>query len=221
MDHDTTRKKLAHYRIVKDMENKKLDVLLGTQMVAKGHDFPGVTLSAVVFADIALNLPDFRTSERAFQLFTQLAGRAGRGETAGKVYIQTYEPHHYIFDYVKNHDYQGFYEKEIEFRKELFYPPFGRLLRIVFSFRNKEGAAKIMKNVSGKIKNLKSGEGRVEILGPAPAPVEKIRNLWRWHLILKGGASKSLRQKALEILTAVKDIKDMKTDIDVDPVNLM
>jgi primosomal protein N' (replication factor Y) len=238
MDHDTTRKKLSHYRIVKDMENKMLDVLLGTQMVAKGHDFPGVTLSAVVFADIALNLPDFRTSERAFQLFTQLAGRAGRGETAGKVYIQTYEPHHYIFDYVRHHDYQGFYEKEIELRKELSYPPFGRLLRIVFSFRNKEGAAMIMKNVAGKIMRISKNDALgqiatfrqtgtrndmkgVEILGPAPAPVEKIRNLWRWHLILKGGASKSLRQKALEILTAVKDIKDMKTDIDVDPVNLM
>ncbi|MBI5741184.1 MAG: primosomal protein N' [Nitrospirae bacterium] len=223
MDRDTTRKKLAHYRIVKDMEDRKIDVLLGTQMVARGHDFPDVTVAAVVFADVALNLPDFRSSERTFQLFTQLAGRAGRGDMHGEVYIQTYEPGHYVFDYVLNHDYAGFYRKEIELRKELSYPPFSRLIRIVFSFRNKEDAVKIMKDVSKKIQDsrFKIQDSNIEILGPSPAPVEKIRNYWRWHLVLKGKNAKALRQAASRILELIKDIGSIKSDIDVDPINML
>lgn len=261
MDRDTTKRKLAHYRIVKDMEEKKIDVLLGTQMVAKGHDFPDVTIAAVVFADVALNLPDFRSSERTFQLFTQLAGRAGRGDVAGEVYIQTYEPLHYVFDYVRNHDYEGFYKKEIELRRELSYPPFGKLIRIILSFKNKDSAVKTMKDISKQIKGVIArsetpstviarghspqsnliGSGQapqtrlmgiasptvrndkqyIEILGPAPAPIEKIRNYWRWHLILKGKNSKSLRHAALGILEITKDIKGIRVDIDVDPINLL
>jgi len=248
MDRDTTRRKLSHYRIIKEMEEKKIDVLLGTQMVAKGHDFPLVTLSAVIFADVALNLPDFRSSERTFQLFTQLAGRAGRGDVSGDVYIQTYEPYHYVFNYVQNHDYTGFYQKEIELRKELSYPPFSKLIRIILGFKNKDIVKGTIKDVSDRITevsqnviarspeklgrrgNLKNeiassrqlvNKEDVEILGPAPAPLEKIRNLWRWHLILKGKNSKILRQKALEILETIKDIKGVKIDVDVDPINLL
>ena len=219
MDKDTTRRKFSHYRIVKDMEEKKIDVLLGTQMIAKGHDFPDVTVAAVVFADVALNLPDFRSSERTFQLFTQLAGRAGRGDVSGTVFIQTYEPEHYVFDYVRNHDCAGFYQKEIELRKELSYPPFSKLIRIVFNFRNKERAAKIMKDISGRIRKIRISD--IEILGPSPAPIEKIRNYWRWHLVLKGKNSKALRQKAAEIIDSLKDIKDVRIDVDVDPINLL
>jgi primosomal protein N' (replication factor Y) len=228
MDRDTTTKKLSHYRIVKDMEDKKIDVLLGTQMVAKGHDFPNVTVAAVVFADVALNLPDFRSSERTFQLFTQLAGRAGRGDVPGEVYIQTYEPDHYVFDHVRNYDHAGFYEKEIELRRELSYPPYSKLIRIVFNFRNKEEGVKIMKGISGKIKRIfppptslpKGGEG-VEILGPSPASIEKIRYYWRWHLVLKGKDSRSLRRKAAEIIETLKDVKNVRIDVDVDPINLL
>jgi primosomal protein N' (replication factor Y) len=219
MDRDTTRRKLSHYRIVKDMEDRKIDVLLGTQMIAKGHDFPDVTVAAVVFADVALNLPDFRSSERTFQLFTQLAGRAGRGDMPGAVYIQTYEPHHYVFDYVRNHDYNGFYQRELELRRELSYPPFSKLVRIVLSFRNKESAVKIMKGVSDRIKKIKAAD--IEILGPAPAPIEKIKNYWRWHLILKGKNAKSLRNTASKIIELIKDIRDIKVDVDVEPLNLL
>lgn len=232
MDRDTTRKKLSHYRIVKEMEGKKIDVLLGTQMVAKGHDFPAVTLAAIVFADVALSLPDFRSSERTFQLFTQLAGRAGRGDVPGEVYIQTYEPFHYVFDYVRDHDYEGFYQNEIELRKELSYPPFSKLIRVILSFKNKDSAVKIIKDISGRIPPLsppltKGGirEGmakdEIEILGPSPAPIEKIRNLWRWHFILKGKNSKSLRHAALELLETIKDIKNLRVDVDVDPINML
>lgn len=219
MDRDTTKRKLSHYRIVKQMEEKKIDVLLGTQMVAKGHDFPDVTLSAIVSADIALNLPDFRSAERAFQLFTQLAGRAGRGDVSGKGYIQTYESEHYVFDYVRNHDYKGFFQKEIGLRKELSYPPFSKLIRIILSFRTRDIAKKTVKDISDKIKRLETPE--IDVLGPAPAPIEKIRNLWRWHLILKGKDSKALRHNALEILEMVEEVKNMRIDVDVDPINLL
>lgn len=230
MDKDTTQKKLSHYRIIRQMEEKKIDVLLGTQMVAKGHDFPNVTLSAVISADIALNMPDFRSAERSMQLFTQLAGRAGRGEVPGRAYIQTYEPEHYVFDYVRGHDYKGFYEKEIELRKELSYPPFGRLLRIIFSFKTKDMASRIVKVISNRIRKsttpspplTKGGiMGGIEILGPSPAPIEKIKNLWRWHIILKGKNAKALRQSAAVILEKIKDVKEIKVDVDVDPINML
>ena len=221
MDRDTTKKKLSHYRMVKDMEEKKIDILLGTQMVAKGHDFPDVALSAVVSADITMNMPDFRSGERAFQLFTQLAGRAGRGDIAGKAYIQTYEPEHYVFDYVKKHDYKGFFQNEIKMRRELSYPPFGKLIRVIFYFRTKDAAKRITKDIANRIKRISPQMKGVEVLGPAPAPVEKIRNLWRWHIILKGKNSKSLRHAASAILDRIRDIKELKTDIDVDPINLM
>jgi primosomal protein N' (replication factor Y) len=219
MDRDTTRKKLSHYRIVKDMEAGKIDVLLGTQMVAKGHDFPHVTLSAIVSSDVALNLPDFRSAERAFQLFTQLAGRAGRGEVSGEVYIQTYQPEHYVFEYVRDHDYKRFYQQEIELRKELRYPPYSRLIRIILNFKTREIAKKIIKDLAVKIK--KPQFQGVEVLGPVPAPVEKIRNLWRWHLILKGNNFKSLRQAALHILKQAGDVKEVKVEVDVDPINML
>jgi primosomal protein N' (replication factor Y) len=219
MDRDTTQRKLAHYRIVKEMEQNKIDILVGTQMVAKGHDFPDVTLSGIVLADVALNLPDFRSSEKTFQLFTQLAGRSGRGEAPGEVYIQTYESDHYIFKFVKKHDYQGFYRMELELRKELAYPPFSRLIRIIFSFRSKEPIGRVMNTISGIVNKTRLKD--IEVLGPSPAPLEKIRNLWRWHLVLKGKKAKHLRKCALEILKSLKDIKNIRIDIDVDPINLL
>jgi primosomal protein N' (replication factor Y) len=227
MDRDSTRKKLSHHRIVRQMEERKIDLLLGTQMVAKGHDFADVTVSAVVSADVALNLPDFRSAERVFQLFTQLAGRAGRGDVPGKAYVQTYEPGHYVFDFVSGHDYEAFYREEIELRKELSYPPFTKLIRVILSFRNKDDANRRIKSISNRIKKMNpslAGAGKesgIEVLGPAPAPVEKIRNLWRWHLILKGKDAKQIRQMAVNIFDPLKNLKDVKIDIDVDPVNLL
>ncbi|MBI4843269.1 MAG: primosomal protein N' [Nitrospirae bacterium] len=219
MDRDTTSRKLSHYRMVKDMEDGKTDLLLGTQMIAKGHDLPEVTLAAVISADVAFNLPDFRSAEHAFQLLAQLSGRAGRGNKKGEVLIQTYEPGNYIFDYVRRHDYRGFYEKEIEMRKDLSYPPFGKLIRIVFSFKIKAEGERYMKRLSGMIR--KREDAGVTVLGPVIAPIERIKGLWRWHMLLKGKQSGVLRRKALETAGAFKDIKGMKTEIDVDPINMM
>lgn len=219
MDRDSTQKKLSHYRIVRKMEDHQIDLLLGTQMVAKGHDFPAVTLSAAVSSDVALNLPDFRTAERSFQLFTQLAGRAGRGDAPGVAYIQTFEPFHYVFDYVIHHDYRGFYKREINLRRQLSYPPFTKLIRIILSFKNKDTAEKTVTAVRRNIKSI--DRKGVDILGPAPAPIEKIKSLWRWHMILKGNNSQALRRAAAGVTDMLHDSKDMRIDIDVDPVSMM
>ncbi len=219
MDRDTTSKKLSHYRMIKEVEEGSVDVLLGTQMVAKGHDLPKVTLAGVVSAEIALNIPDFRSAERAFQLFTQLAGRAGRGEVPGNVYIQTYEPDHYVFEYVRKNDYKGFYEKELSLRRELGYPPFSRLIRILISFTRREGIEGTMEEVSKKVREMET-DG-VEILGPSVAPIEKIRNRYRYHLILKGREQSLLRRRASEILAYLNRMKGLRVDVDVDPVNLL
>lgn len=219
MDRDTTMRKLSHYRMIKEMEDKKIDVLLGTQMVAKGHDLPNVTLAGIVSADIALNIPDFRSAERAFQLFTQLAGRAGRGEVPGNVYIQTYEFDHYVFEYVRKNDYNGFFQKELHLRKELGYPPFSRLIRIIMNFKKKETIKDVINDISEEIKKMDM-DG-VSILGPSSASIEKIRNLWRWHLILKGKDNAALRHKASEILNYLNKTKGIRVDIDIDPINLL
>ena len=219
MDRDTTQRKHSHYRIIKEMEEGRTDLLLGTQMVAKGHDLPNVTVSAVISSDLALNLPDFRSAEKAFQLFSQLAGRAGRGGCPGKVYIQTYNPGHYVFDYVKNNDYRGFFMKEMSLREELSYPPYSKMVRIVLNFRTRDMAKKIVRDVSAMVHN--TSDRGMDILGPSPAPIEKIRNLWRWHLIIKGRNSKTLRNKASEIIRMLKEIENVKAYVDVDPLSLL
>jgi len=229
MDRDTTRRKLSHYRIIKEMENGAISLLIGTQMVARGHDLPCVTVAGIVFADIALNIPDFRSGESTFQLFTQLCGRAGRGLYPGRVFIQTYEPEHYVFEYIKNYDYAGFYKKELNLRRELGYPPFNRLIRIILSSRDKKVFDKIIEKLKGlRAKGFKSfrtpslqNSRTAEILGPVPAPMERLKGYWRWHLLLKGKDSKILRYYAQEIIKEVKGLKTLRIAVDVDPVNLL
>jgi primosomal protein N' (replication factor Y) len=231
MDRDTTTRKLSHQRMVKAMEKGDINLLIGTQMVARGHDFPLVTLSSVVSADVALNLPDFRSGERAFQLFTQLAGRAGRGPEQGNVVIQTYSPDHYVFDYVQKYDHEGFYKRELLMRSDLLYPPFGKLVRIIVTTNSqisksdddiKQQAVKVNKFMDGLFKdvNLTSEKG-VEVVGPAPAPLERIKGRWRWHVLLKGTVSQALREKARIIMDKLKKNKEIKVSVDVDPVDLL
>jgi primosomal protein N' (replication factor Y) len=232
MDRDTTTRKLAHQNIVKDMESGAIHLLLGTQMVAKGHDFPDVTVAAVLIADVGLNLPDFRSGERAFQLFTQLAGRAGRGDEPGKVYIQTYNPDHYVFEFVKNYDYQGLYKLELDMRKELAYPPFGKLIRIIVSFKEKPAGKQADSDSTKKwdkdsaIKDIfkhtsLENSHHVKIVGPSPAPIEKLKDFWRWHLLLKGDNAASLRARTREILASIKQSRFVKVGVDVDPVEML
>ena len=221
MDRDSTTGKLAHASMVSDMESGAIELLLGTQMVAKGHNFPSVTLAGVVSADVGLNLPDFRSSERSFQLFIQLAGRAGRGQIPGKVYIQTYCPDHYVLSYVKAYDYKGFFEREIAYRQELAYPPFAKLIRIIF--RKQDEDSKALENIlKHDLKDVITTNTKgLEILGPCPAPIEKSKKFWRWHLLIKGKNSQVLRNKALEVVKNLKKHKLLKIEIDIDPVDML
>jgi primosomal protein N' (replication factor Y) (superfamily II helicase) len=187
-DSDSLRGKgLSHEKIFARFKAGEADILIGTQMIAKGLDLPGVTLVGVVSSDVALNLPDFRAGERTFQLLSQVAGRAGRGSAGGKVIIQTYSPGHYAIQSAAHHDYPGFYEKEIAYRRELRNPPFSRLARLVYSntsdLRAQEEVEK-MKKILLQEKDAK-GIANLSLIGPAPAYLHRLRKMYRWQLILR------------------------------------
>ncbi len=223
MDMDTTRGKGAHYSILKAFKDREADILLGTQMIAKGLDFPGVTLVGVVLADFSLNLPDFRAAERTFQLLTQVSGRAGRGDRPGKVVIQTYNPGHYSIQAAKTHDFEGFYGQEIEVRKEFGYPPFERLINIIVSGEGRreviEGARAMYNGLCDRLQDLKK---KYEIYGPSQAMHSKIKNKYRWQVIVKAPdldeIKEAVREAKMELLKS--QLKGISIITDVDPVNL-
>ena len=226
MDRDTTSRRRSHLQILKKLESGSIDILVGTQMIVKGHDFPNVTFVGVVSADTSLHFPDFRSSERTFQLLTQVAGRAGRGEVFGEVVIQTFNPDHYSILRAKDHDYVGFYQEEIQFRRDLEYPPFSRFI----NFRlvgNSEKRTKGMGEEMGGIGQslLKKGYGKgIEILGPSPAPFAKMRGKFRWQMLAKGKSPQLLHQFAKELASRMEAPlkgKGVNLDIDVDPVFIL
>ncbi|HHT74348.1 MAG TPA: primosomal protein N' [Firmicutes bacterium] len=183
MDADTTRRKGAHRAILKSFAAGRTHILIGTQMVAKGLDFPNVTLVGVLSADLSLNLPDIRASERTFQLLTQVAGRAGRGDRPGRVIIQCYDPAHFAIQAAKEHDYRRFFRQEISFRRQMGYPPFAELVRILCT--GPEGAAeKHIRQIGKFLKD--NGVTQDQLYGPAPAPIGKIKGRHRWQIVLKG-----------------------------------
>ncbi len=181
MDTDATLKKGSHERILDDFKNGAIDVLVGTQMIAKGLDFPQVTLVGVVSADTTLNLPDFRASERTFDLLTQVGGRAGRGSELSQVIIQTYAPTHYSIVSASRHDYEGFYEKEITTRRFLNFPPYYKIIKFTFRSSKEEKAERAAEELSKRLRTLKG----IKVVGPAPAPVIKVRGQYRWNVFLK------------------------------------
>jgi primosomal protein N' (replication factor Y) len=193
-DRDTTGGKMAHEVILERFINHEADVMIGTQMIAKGLDLPLVTLVGVITADTALYLPDFRAGERTFQLLTQVAGRAGRSILGGKVIVQTYAPNHYCIEAASRHDYEGFYKEEMEFRRQQRYPPFGRLVRLVYVHRDaqrcEEEAGRMQRVLQNKIARL--GLPGIDLIGPAPAFLSRIRGQYRWHLIVRGRDPHSL-----------------------------
>ena len=226
MDRDTTSRRRSHLQILKKLESGSIDILVGTQMIVKGHDFPNVTFVGVVSADTSLHFPDFRSSERTFQLLTQVAGRAGRGEVLGEVVILTFNPDHYSILRAKDHDYVGFYQEEIQFRRALEYPPFSRFI----NFRlvgNSEKRTKGMGEEMGGIGQslLKKGYGKgIEILGPSPAPFAKMRGKFRWQMLAKGKSPQLLHQFAKELASRMEAPlkgKGVNLDIDVDPVFIL
>lgn len=188
MDTDTVSKKNAHRDMLRAMWQHKVDILIGTQMIAKGLDFPDVTLVGVVAADTTLNIPDFRSAEDTFQLITQVAGRAGRGARAGRVIVQTYQPDHYSLQAAIKHDYEGFYRQEIEIRRRLYYPPFSDIIKISISGKQLtdviRSAESLVADLHCYLNNV-CYNYKVEILGPSPAPMERIKDEYRWQIILK------------------------------------
>jgi primosomal protein N' (replication factor Y) len=226
MDRDTTSRKRSHVQILKRLESGSIDILVGTQMIVKGHDFPNVTFVGVVSADTSLHFPDFRSSERTFQLLTQVAGRAGRGEVFGEVVIQTFNPDHYSILRAKDQDYVGFYQEEIQFRKALEYPPFSRFI----NFRlvgNSEKRTKAMAEEMGRIGQtlLKREYGKgIEILGPSAAPFAKMRGKFRWQMLAKGKNPTLLHQFAKGLASRLEvplREKGVHLDVDVDPVFIL
>jgi primosomal protein N' (replication factor Y) (superfamily II helicase) len=225
MDRDTTSKRGAHEELIRSWEKGKIDILVGTQMITKGHDVTGVTLVGALLADLSLNLPDFRAGERTFQLLSQVAGRAGRGDDPGVVIIQTYEPYHYAIRHLISHDYKGFFTAEIEFRRALRYPPFSRLVCLKLDGPKLDEVEKkasiLATTLQNTIARSSTGNEQIEILGPAPAPIEKLRGRYRWQLLLKGKQTSSLLDLARRAREALPRSRSVRLHIDVDPYNML
>ena len=227
MDVDTTSAKWSHHEILERVRTGDVDILLGTQMIAKGLDFPNVTLVGVVNADVAMNLPDFRASERTFQLLTQVAGRAGRGPRGGSVLIQTALPQHYAIQSALAHDYDTFAQRELDERAEPEYPPHTRLVNIVVSGTDEHAVQDAVDQLAGSVLELLARHGaseRVVLTGPAPCPIDRIRGRWRWHFLLRSRSASILGAVCRRIQTE-QEIKPGKAElrmiIDRDPVSLL
>ena len=225
MDVDTTSRKWSHSEILDRVERGEVDVLLGTQMIAKGLDFPNVTLVGVVDADVGINLPDFRASERCFQLLSQVAGRAGRGPKGGEVFIQTREPGHHAVRCAIEHDYAQFVRQELEGRKEPPYPPNVRLINIVFSGTREEDTMQLAMDASEHVRAhlARRPDGAVSMIGPAKCPIERIKNRWRWHLMLKSSHAGQLSRvgRYLAERQPVGGKAQLRQMVDRDPVSLL
>jgi primosomal protein N' (replication factor Y) len=225
MDLDTTGGKWAHANILDKVASGETDILLGTQMIAKGLDFANVTLVGVIDADVGINLPDFRASERCFQLLSQVAGRAGRGPKGGEVIIQTRVPNHHAVKCAVAHDYLAFAKQELEGRREPPYPPMNRLLNVIFSGTREDDVVKFAMASADKLAlNLDAGDLKdVIVIGPAPCPVDRVRNRWRWHLLVKATSTGSLTRIGRYFAERLKvpSRSELRVVVDRDPVSLL
>jgi len=220
LDRDAVRTKREYQKVLGAFAQGQLDILVGTQMVAKGHDFSRVTLVGVVAADLGLSRPDFRAAERTFQLLTQVAGRAGRGELAGEVLVETYYPEHYAIQYAAQQDYVSFYEKEAQFRRALHYPPFAALANLVVRDRRVENAIRWSRSLAACLEPFE--RQFVKVLGPAAAPLARLRREYRFQFLLKSPRRASLGKalRAALDFCAAKEIPQTAVIVDVDPASL-
>lgn len=225
MDRDTTGRRGSHEEIIRRWEKGEIDILVGTQMITKGHDVFGVTLVGALLADHSLNLPDFRAAERTFQVLSQVAGRAGRGDNPGRVIIQTYAPDHYAMEHLVAHDYKGFFAAESEFRRALDYPPYGRLVNLRLDGPKLAEVETRAKELAGALRDLQAGNAKfaeqIQVLGPAPAPIEKLRNRYRWQLLLRSKQSSTLLSFARQARELVPRSRSIRLHIDVDPNSML
>ena len=222
MDVDTTRDKHSYERIYNTFKNGEADILIGTQMVSKGLDFKNVTLVGILAADMSINIPDYRAAERTFQIITQVAGRAGRGDKQGEVLIQTYTPQHYSLQYAVNYDYEGFYEKEFTVRAMMKYPPFGKLLLINGTSKKEDLLKNFMHKITMMIKPLVESCLDIEILGPIPCMISKLKENYRWQIVIKGEFDSYFSKNIKEILyDENKNVyNDIRISMDINPNNL-
>ncbi len=228
LDQDTTSKKGTIIKMLRDIQNRNVDIIVGTQMLAKGHDFPSITLVGVVCADLSLSLPDFRAGERTFQLLAQVAGRAGRGKTKGKVVMQTYSPDHFTIETSKEQDFLAFFQNEAPFRKALMYPPFSRMIQLKISGtireKAKQFAHKTAQVLTALIETKNEEEKKqIQMLGPIEAPIQKISSRFRWQILVKSPSASLINRlvKAMLQDPALGSKAGISLAVDVDPYFLM
>jgi primosomal protein N' (replication factor Y) len=185
MDSDTLQRKDDYRRILTDFRTGKIDILVGTQMIAKGLHFPNVTLVGIIHADLGLHVPDFRAGERTFQLLTQVSGRAGRGDVEGEVFVQTFTPFHPAIQFARRHDYLGFYEQEMEFREQLKYPPWSRVALLTVRGRNEEKVKLVAEHLKKTLATQLESWRDLVLAGPAPAPLLKAETFFRYQLMIR------------------------------------
>ena len=241
MDADTMKRKDDYRKTLGDFRAGKTDILVGTQMIAKGLHFPNVTLVGIIYADLALHQPDFRAGERTFQLLTQVAGRAGRGDVEGEVFVQAFTPFHPAIQYARRHDFTGFYEQEIEFREQLKYPPVSRVALLTLQGRNEdkvkfsaEHLRKVLESAVHQSSSPTAGTANAKpdcgpktgdfrdliISGPAPAPLLRAETFYRYQIMLRTRAMSKLSQALAKIIGTLALPDDVTLAVDIDPVNL-
>lgn len=224
LDSDSLARKNEHIRILEDFRNGKIDILIGTQMLAKGLDNPNVTLVGVINADNGFNLPDFRSCERGFQLLTQVAGRAGRGDNPGEVYFQTYNPGFFGLETAKQQDYKSFYNTEIEAREDFDYPPFSQIIRVILSSKNQFRAEKSAQEIAMRLNDIVDKRQLTEpvaVLGPNPCVIERLQEYYRFQILIKNKLGEKGRRFILSFLAQIKLPDDIKLTVDVDPIDIL
>jgi primosomal protein N' (replication factor Y) len=224
LDRDTCVKRRDFLAVLKSMHNCEVDILIGTQMIAKGHHFPNVTLVGIVWADAGLGVPDFRAAERTFQLLTQVTGRAGRGERPGRVVVQTHQPEHYSIALARRHDYGSIFEKEISLRKEFGFPPFARLINLRIEGVDADEVRDAALYLARLAAKFNYNTRPVKILGPVPAPLTRLRGKFRWQLLLQGTELEPLHTLCRRLQQQAKTMplaKKVTVSVDVDPENLL
>ena len=222
LDRDTTRRRGAFEKLLNEFASGDIDLMVGTQMIAKGHDFPNVTLVCVISVDAGLSMPDFRAAERTFQLLTQVAGRAGRGDKPGRVIIQSYHTEHYALEFASQQNYEKFYEREIHFRRNMHYPPFVALINVLIKHTDFGKAAYLASELAQRIKAA-DPENVLKVLGPAPAPLSRLKGEHRLQVLIKTRYRRQAREALDAAMLGLKEAQqDLKMiTIEVDPVNLM
>lgn len=227
MDTDSTRKKGQAFKILRKFSNHEIDILVGTQMITKGYDFPMVTLVGIIAADLSLGFPDFRAGERTFQILAQVAGRAGRGEKRGRVVIQTFNPEHYAISAATGHNFKLFFEKERELRSQLGYPPFSHLavVRLKGNSEKKtsEAAHNVVRNIKGVLNRWPKRGKELQVLGPVEAPISRLKGKYRWQILIKSKSVSLLQILLNEIETRSKSFlqpNGVQLVLDIDPYQM-